>query len=74
MIDFTTLQANPIPLSIIALQKANTTLQVKNNTLRNVLIVVGVFGLLYFGDKVIIYLQEENARKNKGMFPTIKEL
>ena len=70
MIDFTTIQANPIPLPIIELQKVNTTLQGKNYILRNVLIMVGV---IYIVDKAITYIKEENARKNKGKLPGIKE-
>jgi len=66
MIDFTTIQANPIPLPIIELQTANTALQGENKILRNVLIIVGVFGILYIGDKIITYIKKENARKNKA--------
>jgi len=64
MIDFTTLQANPIPFPIIELQKTITTIQEKNNNLRNVLRVVAVLVVLYIGDKVITYIKKENARKN----------
>ena len=66
MIDFTTIQANQIPLPIIELQTANTTLQGENKILRNVLIVVGVIGVIYIVDKAITYIKEENARKNKA--------
>jgi len=73
MIDFTTLQANPIPLTTIELQTANTALQGKNKVLRNVLIMVGAIGAIYLVDKAITYIKEENARKNKGKLPNIKE-
>jgi|GEM_PF-1716637 hypothetical protein len=73
MIDFTTIQANPIPLPIIELQTANTALQGENKILRNVLIIVGVIGAIYIVDKAITYKKEENARKNKGKLPNIKE-
>jgi len=60
MVDITKIELNPIPPPIIELQKANTILQGKNNTLRNTLIVVGILGLLFIGDKVITFLKEEN--------------
>lgn len=71
MIDFTTIQANPIPLPIVELQSANTLLKGENKTLRNALIVGGVIVALYFGDKIITYIKKENERKNKNQFPRI---
>ncbi len=73
MIDFTTIQANPIPISTIELQTANTTLQRKNKVLRNVLIMVGTIGAIYLVAKAITNIKEENARKDKGKLPNIKE-
>ena len=65
MIDFTTIQANPIPPPIIKLQVANSVLQGKNKALRNILIVGGVLLGIYIADKVITYIKEENERKIK---------
>ena len=64
MIDFTTIQANPIPPPIIELQAANSALQGKNKALRNILIVGGVILGIYIADKIITYIKEENERKN----------
>ena len=71
MVDITKIQLNPIPPPIIVLQSANTSLQGKNNRLRNILIVGGVIAVLYFGDKIITYIKEENERKNKNQFPRV---
>ncbi|MFO0357335.1 MAG: hypothetical protein ACK50A_10285 [Sphingobacteriaceae bacterium] len=71
MIDFTTIQANPIPPPIIELQTANSTLQGKNKALRNILIVGGVLLGIFIADKVITYIKEENERKNKNKFPRV---
>lgn len=73
MIDFTTIQANPIPPTITELQIANKALQGKNNTLRNILIVGGIIAAIYIGYQIIKLNQEENERKNKGKYPNIKE-
>ena len=71
MVDITKIQLNPIPLPIIELQTANTELKSKNNILNNLLIVGGVIAILYFGDKIITYIKEENERKNKDKFPRV---
>jgi hypothetical protein len=71
MIDITKIQLNPIPPSIIELQTAQTTLQENNNILRNILIVGGVLTLLYFGDKIIAYFQEETELIDKKSYPRI---
>ena len=71
MLDITKIQLNPIPLPLIELQTANTNLQSKNNILNNILIVGGVIAVLYFGNKILTYLKEENERKNKNKFPRI---
>lgn len=73
MIDFTTIQANPIPPPITELQIANKALQGKNNTLRTILIVGGIIAAIYIGYQIIKLNQEENERKNKGKHPNIKE-
>jgi hypothetical protein len=62
MIDFTTLQANPIPLPILELQEQNIMLQEKNKVFEKVifgLITAGVITLIYF---VII---DAKSRKKK---------
>lgn len=68
MIDFTTIQANPIPPTIIDLQAANSALQLENRALRNILIIGGVILGIYITDKVIKYIKEEKERKNKNNF------
>jgi hypothetical protein len=65
MIDFTTVQANPIPMPIIELQKVNTSLQGENKTLRYVLVMVGVIGAIYIVNKAITSIKEENASKKQ---------
>ena len=62
MIDFTTLQANPIPHSIIELQKANSGLTNDNKLLRNVLIVVAITATIYFVYKIHI-LDKQNEKQ-----------
>ena len=62
MIDFTTLQANPIPPPILELQEQNVMLQGKNKVFEKVifgLITAGVITLIYF---VII---DAKSRKKK---------
>ncbi len=71
MIDFTTLEANPIPPPIIELQVANSALQVKNKALRNILIVGSFLLGIFILDKVTTYIKEENERKNKNKFPRV---
>jgi len=44
MIDFTTIQANPIPLPIVELQKANANLTTENKTIKT-FIYIGVGAL-----------------------------
>ncbi|MBK9284099.1 MAG: hypothetical protein IPM51_07230 [Sphingobacteriaceae bacterium] len=72
MIDFTTIQANPIPPPIIELQAANSALQGKNKALNAILIVGGVLLGMFIADKVITYIKEENERKNKNKFPRVQ--
>lgn len=71
MIDFTTIQANPIPPPIIELQAANSALKGKNKALNAILIVGGVLLGMFIADKVITYIKEENERKNKNKFPRV---
>ncbi len=62
MIDFTTLQANPIPHSILELQKTNSGLSNDNKLLRNILIVVTISATIYFAYKIHI-LDKENEKQ-----------
>ena len=71
MVDFTKLQAHPIPPPIIELQSANKVLQGKNKVLNAILIVGGVFLGLFIADKVIAYIKEENEQKIKNQFPRV---
>ena len=68
MIDFTTIQANPIPPLIIDLQAANSALKIENRALRNILIIGGVLLGIFITDKVIKYIKEENQRKTRNNF------
>lgn len=65
MIDVTTLLANPIPLPIIELQKANTSLLAKNKELKTILVIVGVCALLFIGYTIIKQIKEENEKARK---------
>ena len=65
MIDFTTIQANPIPPSIIELQSSNTLLKEENKMMKGLLIIGGILTVLYLGSKVLTYLKEDDERKNK---------
>ena len=71
MIDFTTIQANPIPPPIIELQAANSALQGKNKALNAILIVSGVLLGIFIAVKVITYIKEENERIYKNKFPRV---
>ena len=65
MVDFTTIQANPIPLSIFELQNTNSALKVDNKVLRSILIVGGVIISLYVAHKIITHLKAENESNDK---------
>ncbi len=69
MVDITKIQLNPIPLPIIELQSANDKLLSINNTLRNIIIAGGVIAIIYFGNKILKSIKEENERKNKKEIP-----
>ena len=68
MIDFTTIQANPIPPPIIELQTVNTSLQGENNVLRNILFFGIVLLVIFNVDKVLTNLKEERKQKNLELF------
>jgi hypothetical protein len=63
MIDFTTLQANPIPNSILELQKENSGLTNSNKLLKNVLIVVAISATIYFVYKIHVLDKENEIQK-----------
>uniref|UniRef100_UPI004049B42D hypothetical protein n=1 Tax=Gelidibacter sp. TaxID=2018083 RepID=UPI004049B42D len=60
MIDFTTLQANPIPSPILELQNENLKLEYKNKKLEKI-----VFSLITTGVLVLIYYTIKNAESRK---------
>ena len=63
MIDFTTLEANPIPPPIVELQQANTNLTTVNKAIKTA-IYVGVGGLaLYLIYRIYKKLKEDEASK-----------
>ena len=64
MIDFTTIQANPIPLPIIELQKANANLTTENKTIKT-FIYIGVGALAaYIVYRMYKKRKEDEANKN----------
>ncbi len=60
MIDYTNIQLNPIPPTIISLQKANTGLKTENNVYRNVYIIIGLSTAV-----LIAYILYKNIQKEK---------
>ena len=65
MVDFTTIQANPIPLSILELQSTNSALQIENEVLINCLIAGGFALGLFVAHKIITSIDAENETKRK---------
>ena len=67
MIDFTTIQANPIPLQIVELQKANANLTTENKTIKT-FIYIGVGALAAY----LVYRmykkhkEDEASKKNQS--------
>jgi hypothetical protein len=65
MIDCTKIELNAIPPTIAELQKTNTVLNNKNMILSSFLII-GIMALgLIITSEAIIYLEQENERKNR---------
>jgi hypothetical protein len=62
MIDFTTLQANPIPPPILELQKENLMLQDKNRIFEKVIFGVITSGVIIL---IIYILRDANTRTKK---------
>lgn len=63
MIDFTTIQANPIPLPIIELQKANANLTTENKAIKRA-IYIGVGALAaYIVYRMYKKYKEDEANK-----------
>jgi hypothetical protein len=69
MVDITTLQANPIPQTILELQSANKVLGKNNDALKNALIFFGAVGAIYVAYRILTYIQESNGRKNQVQYP-----
>ena len=65
MIDFTTIQAFPIPLPIVELQQANIALHSENKLVRNLLIGVVLGAALILGYNIYIKNKKENERNTK---------
>ena len=63
MIDFTTLQIEPIPVSIITLQNTNTILQKENKAFKNIMVCVLIGGAIYVGYQILKRI-EENEQYN----------
>jgi uncharacterized membrane protein YebE (DUF533 family) len=65
MIDFTTIQANPIPPSIFELQRANSSLKMENETLKTAIIIgVGVLAI-YVAYQIYNKYKEDEAKKHQ---------
>ena len=63
MIDFTTIQANPIPLPIVELQKANTNLTTENKAIKTAIYIgVGVLAA-YIVYRMYIKRKEDESNK-----------
>ena len=60
MIDFTTLQANPIPAPISQLQKENLKLQGKNKMFEKIILFAFTLGIL-----VLIFFIIKDAKNRK---------
>lgn len=65
MIDFTTIQANPIPSSIFALQKSNANLKTENSALKTAITIGVVVAAIYVGYQIYKVYQEDEAKKHK---------
>ena len=61
MIDFTTIQANPIPLPIVELQKANASLTNENKAIKTV-IYIGVGALAAY----IVYRMYQKNKEDEA--------
>ena len=54
MVDFTTIQTHPIPLSIMELQKMNATLTSENSSLKKVITGQNIFISVLFISSVLV--------------------
>jgi hypothetical protein len=65
MIDFTTIQANPIPLEVIELQKAKVSLASENKTMK-VLLCIGAGAIVIYGIyKIFNEYKEDDINRKK---------
>jgi hypothetical protein len=67
MIDFTTLEANPIPPPIVELQQANTNLTTVNRAIKTA-IYIGVGALTAYVIYRIYIKHKENESNKKNQF------
>lgn len=68
MIDFTTIQANPIPPPIVELQKANANLTNENKAFKR-FVYIGVGIIALYAIYKIYKRHEENDTNEKNQFP-----
>jgi len=73
MIDFTTVQLNPIPPSVVNLQNQNMALQKENTSFRAILIFGGVILGLFITIEVIKKLEETKKIDEKKRMNTRKK-
>jgi hypothetical protein len=67
MIDFTTIQANPIPLQIVELQKANVNLTTENKTVKTFIYIgVGVLAAYIVYRMYKKYKEDEANKKSQS--------
>jgi hypothetical protein len=63
MIDFTTIQANPIPPTVIELQKANTNLTTENKAIKTAIYISAAVLVGYFVYRIYKKNKEDEANK-----------
>lgn len=59
MIDYTTLQIEPIPLAIISLQKTNSLLKKENELFKDIVVVVLIGSAIFIGYSIYKKLKED---------------
>ena len=67
MIDFTTIQANPIPPAIVELQKANTNLTTENKAIKTAIYISAAVLMGYLVYRIYKKNKEDEAN-NKSQF------
>jgi uncharacterized membrane protein YebE (DUF533 family) len=67
MIDFTTIQANPIPPPIVELQKANANLTTENKAFKTAIYIgVGALAAYFIYKMYKKHKEDETSKKNQS--------